>query len=167
MDPRVKTTPADLQNKFALLMSLYQAVNDSSQAARQAQSIHEQLEDLARSAAAPLKDSLESLNSKITELLEGPKKSEASEESETALSSVNSDVIALYKEVEKSDAAPTVAQTDAFNAVNAKLSGSMQEWDEMKREQLPKINEQLRSAGKPELRLDLPPREPEHAQNEE
>jgi hypothetical protein len=167
MDPRVKVSRADLQKKFDLSMRLYEAMNNSSKAVNQARSVHEQLDDLAASATAPLKDSLESLNGKITELLDGVKKAGGSEESETTLSGVNSDVIALYKQVEQSDAAPTVAQAEAFNAVNAKLSGRTREWDELKREQLPKVNEQLRSSGKSELRLDLPPREPEHAQNEE
>lgn len=165
MDPRVKVSQAELEKKFDLSMKLYAAVNDCSQAARQAQSIREQLEN--SSAPPALKESLESLNGKISDLLDGPKKSAASDESETALNSINSDVIALYKEVEKSDAAPTVAQLDAFSAVRGKLSAAMREWEELKREQLPRVNEQLHSAGKPELRLDLPPREREHAQNEE
>lgn len=165
MDPRVKVSQAELEKKFDLSMKLYTAVNDCSQAARQAQSVREQLE--GSSAPPALKDSLASLNGKISDLLDGRKKSAASEESETALNSINSDVIALYKEVEKSDAAPTVTQLDAFSAVRGKLSAAMREWEELKREQLPRVNEQLHSAGKPELRLDLPPREPEHAQNEE
>jgi photosystem II stability/assembly factor-like uncharacterized protein len=167
MDPRVKVTQADLQKKFDLSLKLYSAVNESSEAVNQARSVHEQVEDVAGSTAPPLKGSLESLNGKISELLEGPKKSAGAEESEPALGSINSDVITLYKETEKSDAAPTVAQVEAFNALNRKLSAAMREWEELKREQLPKINEQLRSAGKAELRLDLPPREPEHSQNEE
>jgi hypothetical protein len=165
IDPRVKTSQADLQKAFDLSLKLYAAVGDSSQAVNQARSVHEQLEDLAGSAPPTLKEALEALNGKISELLDGRKSS--SEETETALSSANSDVIALYKEVEKADAAPTVAQQQAFTAVSGKLASALREWEELKRDQIANINQQLHSAGKPEIRLDLPPREPEHAQNEE
>ena len=165
MDPRVKISQAALQKKFDLDTKLASSVTETSQAANQAISAREQLQDIASTAPASLKEPIKTLSESVTELLEGSKDSSAG--SKPGLSSVNADVIALYKEVEKADSEPTVAQADAFTNVNNKLEESLRAWQELKSNQLSKLNQQLRSAGLAEIRLDLPPREPEHAQNEE
>jgi len=163
MDPRVKTSSAGLQKKFALSMKLYSALDESSKAVNQGRSVHEQLEDLSKSGSAPLKDAAGALDKKVTKLLDGEKDSQ----SEIALSSVNGDVIALYKEVEKSDAEPTAAQATGTALLDTKLSQKLKEWGDLKNDELARLNQQLRAAGTTEIRLDLPPREPEHSQNEE
>ena len=167
IDPRVKVSQAGLQKKFDLSMKLYSAVTESSQAANQARSVHEQLQDLAKSAPPSLKEQVEALDKQVSNLLEDAKDDDASSESKPALSSANTDVIALYKEVEKSDAEPTTAQMDSFAALHNKLSEDLNRWEQLKKDQLSKLNGQLRSAGTQEIRLDLPPREPEHSMNEE
>jgi photosystem II stability/assembly factor-like uncharacterized protein len=165
MDPRVKISQAGLQKKFDLDMKLASAVTGSSQAANQVISVREQLQGLVSTAPAPLKEPIKTLSESISEFLEGSK--EASIEAKPGLSGVNADVIALYKEVEKADSEPTTAQVDAFNSINSKLTENLKAWEELKNNQLRKLNQQLHSAGLVEIRLDLPPREPEHAQNEE
>ena len=165
MDPRVKIPQAGLQRKFELETKLAAAVTESSQAVNQAISVREQLQDLAGTAPASLKEPIKTLSENISELLDGSKESSA--ESKPGLSGVNADVIALYKEVEKADSEPTTAQVDAFRSLHGKLAESVKAWEELKTNQVRKLNQQLRSAGLAEVRLDLPPREPEHAQNEE
>jgi phage shock protein A len=165
MDPRVKIPQAGLQRKFELDTKLAAAVTESSQAVNQAISVREQLQDLAGTAPASLKEPIKTLSENISELLDGSKESSA--ESKPGLSGVNADVIALYKEVEKADSEPTTAQVDAFRSLHGKLAESVKAWEELKTNQVRKLNQQLRSAGLAEVRLDLPPREPEHAQNEE
>jgi len=167
MDPRVKVSQAGLQKKFDLDIKLASAVTQSSQAVNQARSVREQLQDLANTAPASLKDPIKALTESITELPDGSKNFSGSAETKPGLTSVNTDVIALYKEVEKADSEPTVAQVDAFRNINSKLTENLKAWEELKGSQLRKLNQQLRSAGLAEIRLDLPPREPEHAQNEE
>jgi hypothetical protein len=146
-------------------MKLYSGVDESSKATNQARSVQEQVDKLRESGPASLRQSIEALDKKISELLEGAKGDGG--ESETALSSLNNDVIALYKEVEKSDNEPTTAQVTAAALAGEKLSESLKEWNEIKNEPLAKLNQELKTAGAPEIRLDLPPREPEHSQNEE
>jgi hypothetical protein len=166
MDPRVKVSQAGLQKKFELDMKLASAVTESSQAVNQARSVREQLQDLANTAPASVKDPIKALTESITELLDGSKNSSGSAGTKPGLTSVNTDVIALYKEVEKADSEPTVAQVEAFRNINSKLTENLKAWEELKGSQLRKLNQQLHSAGLAEIRLDLPPREPEHAQNE-
>jgi len=164
-DPRVKISQAGLQSKFELDLKLASAVTESSLAVNQAISVREQLQDLAGTAPASLKGPIKTLSENISELLDGSK--ESSPESKPGLSSVNADAIALYKEVEKADSEPTTAQVDAFRSLDGKLGKSLKAWEEFKSSRLRKLNLQLHSAGLAEIRLDLPPREPEHAQNEE
>jgi len=163
MDPRVKTSQAGLQKKFDLEMQLAAAITRSSEALSQARSIHEQLEKLT--VTGPLQDSVKTLDSKISALLDGAKNSSAS--SASALSANNSAVIALYKEVEKADAAPTAAQREAFTKIENELAVGVKRWDELKTADIPALNHQLGGAGLPELRLDLPPQQEAGGQNEE
>jgi photosystem II stability/assembly factor-like uncharacterized protein len=167
MDPRLKVSPAGLQKKCDLSIRLSSAVSESSQAVDQARSVHEQFEDLAESAPESLKGAVKALDKEISNLLAAPTHDGASSEATSGLSSANKDVIALYKEVEKSDAEPTTAQVASFAALNSKLSGDLKNWEQLKKDELSKLNQQLRSAGLREIRLDLPAREPEHSINEE
>ena len=161
IDPRVKVSQAGLQKKFDLSMKLYFALDESSKAVNQARSVHEQLGDLEKSASASLKPAAAALDKKVSELLDGGK------DAETALSSVNGDVIALYKEVEKADAEPTIAQESSAVLLTQRLKEQLQVWKEVKNSDVAHLQQQLRSTGAQEIRLDLPPREPEHSQNEE
>ena len=132
----------------------------------QARSVHEQCEDLAESASAAIKQTVKTLDTRLAELLGGRKDSGESE-TKPALSEANTDVIALYKEVEKADGEPTRAQIESFELLDSRLSEELRAWNQLKADQLAKLNQQLRSAGQKQIRLDLPPREPEHAHNEE
>jgi photosystem II stability/assembly factor-like uncharacterized protein len=167
MDPRVKVSPADLQQKFDLEIKISSAITQSSQAVNQARSVHEQLQDIAKSAPAGLREAVKGADTRDSELLDGPKEPSSSAETGVALSSLSDDLLSFYKEVEKSDGAPTTSQTTAANLLNDKLAQSVKAWDGFKTNELTKLNEKLHSAGLAEIRLDLPPREPEHAHNEE
>ena len=117
--------------------------------------------------AAALREAVRGADTRVSELLDGPKEPSSRGERGVALSSLSDDLLSFYKEVEKSDGAPTTSQTTAANLLNDKLIQSVKAWDEFKTNELTKLNEKLRSVGLAEIRLDLPPREPEHAHNEE
>ena len=167
MDPRVKVSQADLQKELDLEMQLASAITQSSEAVSQARSVHEQLGKLAESTNGSLKDSVKALDSKMSAVLEGPKDPLPSAPTEPALAGSNSTMIALYKEVEKADAPPTVAQAEAFTKTEGELGAALKRWDEVKANELPPLNQQLRGAGLPELRLDLPPQQKAGGEDEE
>src|SRR5581483_183514 len=107
MDPRVKTSADALQRKFELETRLVASITRGSEAVLQARSAREQLDKLADWKTA-LNDSIKALRGKISEILDGPKETSSS----PALTTENSDLISLYKEVEKADASPTAAQIE-------------------------------------------------------
>ncbi len=167
MDPRVKASASDLQKQLALEMQLATAMTRSSQALSQTRSVREQLEKLAKNATGPLRDSVEALEQEISAILGGPPDSAVSVSQEPALVAGDSTVTSLYKEVEKADVAPTVAQEEAFTRVESELGAAIKRWDGVKASELPALNQKLRGAGLPELRLDLPPQQQAGGEDEE
>jgi photosystem II stability/assembly factor-like uncharacterized protein len=154
MDPRVKIPMADLQKQSALETQLISAMEEGARDVSQARSVREQLESLAKSAKAPVADSIERMEKTISVLLSA---APATDSQKPALVTADKTINALYKEVEKADAAPTVAQMEAFAKAKNELSLGVKSWDDMKRKEIPALNEQLHGANLPELRLDLAP----------
>jgi len=117
---------------------------------------------LEKNQASFFADPARKLGAKLAALLDGD-----DEAAQPTLKAVNNDTIDLYKEVEKADAAPTAAQMNADRHIESKLSTVLKEWNSLKTKDIPALNLQLPSAGMPEIRLDLPPREEETGENEE
>lgn len=166
IDPRVKATMAELQNEFQEEMELAAAVTRSSDAVMQARSLREQIKKMFSSAKASLKTSLTGFDNNLSALLDGDNGPE-NEEKAPALKSTNSDLIALYKAVGSADVAPTVAQVGASKKAQADLTALLSRWKELKSTQLLELNSQLKQAGLPELRVNLPPEELDGGEDEE
>jgi photosystem II stability/assembly factor-like uncharacterized protein len=167
MDPRVKISVADLQKQLALETQMVSAMDEGARDVSQARSIREQVEKLAKSVKAPVADSIERLEKAISALLSAAPDSTATESQKPALVAVDKTINGLYKEVEKADTAPTVAQMEAFAKAKNELSLGVKSWDEMKRKEISALNEQLHGAGLPELRLDLAPSQEAGGEDEE
>jgi hypothetical protein len=165
MDPRVQASPAELQQQFDLEVKLASAVTQISEAVTQARTVHEQIAKLLDQSAGQLKDSLESVDRKLSELLDGDK--EAGAAKAPTLPQTNTNLIALYGDIGKADAAPTPAQIEAANKSEAALNDMLTRWNQLKARDIPALNRELKAAGLPELRLDLPPQQQEGGEDEE
>jgi photosystem II stability/assembly factor-like uncharacterized protein len=162
MDPRVKTSAAGLKQKLDLEIQLADAIGRSSEAVSQARSVQEQLTDLEQKRGAAFADNTKVLAARLNAILEGDDESD-----HPTLKAENNDAIDLYKEVEKSDAAPTLAQVNAASHLLAEVEVTRKHWEQLKTKDLPALNLQLPAAGLPAIRLDMPPREEETGENEE
>ncbi len=149
LDPRVKTSLEDLQAQLVLEARLVSALNRSSEAGSQARSVREQLEDVAKNADRQVKESIEGWEKTIAAILGTAEK--------PGLTAADDTINALYKDVEKADAAPTVAQVEAFAKAESELSAAIERWEAVKAKDLPEMNRRLRGVGLPELKLDLAP----------
>jgi photosystem II stability/assembly factor-like uncharacterized protein len=167
MDPRVKTSADGLKKQFDLEMQLASAVTQSSEAVLQARSVREQLQKLAGSSNESLRGSIKSLDEQISGLVDVPKDSSVSASPAPNLTGANKNLLALYKEVERADAEPTVAQLEAFSKTSGELAAALKPWNELKNTQLVALNRQLSASGMPEVRLDLRSQQPESGSNEE
>lgn len=166
MDPRVRLSAAALQGQLALEKKLALAVSESSRAVLEALSLKEQLEKDAVSASGEAKKSIEVIEQKLAAVLNGEKEAGNTEE-KPALSEINNELISLYKEVEKADMEPTLAQQRTFTSIEPKLKEAIENWEQFKRSELPAGNLKLRGAGLPALRPDIPPQHEAAGENEE
>jgi photosystem II stability/assembly factor-like uncharacterized protein len=167
MDPRVKASPADLQKQFNLEIDLVSGLSKSSEAVTQARSIREQIATLLNTASSPLKEQLGALDNKVSELLEGEKESAAGGEKAPSLTYTNGNLVELYKQVERADAAPTQAQVEGSTKSETVLAPMLTHWNDLKSRDIPQLNQQLKSGGLAALRLDLPPQQQEGGEDEE
>ena len=167
MDPRGKISAAQLEQEFDLESRLVSLVTRSSEAVMQARSVREQVKNLSGEATGALLELVKQLDKKVATILDGEQNPSSSVPPNQALGAANSGAIALYKEVEKADAAPTSAQIEATAKLESDLGQLMKRWDEVKAGEVPGLNQQLNSAKLPEVRPDLPPQQEETGSNEE
>jgi photosystem II stability/assembly factor-like uncharacterized protein len=124
MDPRVKISPAGLQQQFASEKQLARTISLSTEAIREARSAQEQIEK---------RPDLAELGKKLKAVLGsggffGPAPAEA------GLISVNSQASGLYGEIDSADAAPTAAQAAALAKITRDSPGVMERWTKLKDE---------------------------------
>jgi photosystem II stability/assembly factor-like uncharacterized protein len=139
-DPRVKAPAQALEAQFQLASSLAGLLTDSSRALLAAQSEHAQLQALAEKQ--PAATFIASYNTKLSELV-------------APLSEIQGQVETLYKDVVRGDAAPTVAQISASEAVRKKTMPLLETWNQLQSE-LPAVNKRLRNARLAPVRPELP-----------
>ena len=163
MDPRVKTPPEGLRALFAMQTTLADRMTHSSEAVSQARAIHDQIEKLADRANGSTKEAIESLNKKLSDLLEGapapvPQKPPAPAAAlvppvpaESTLTQVAANIVALYAEIDRADVAPTPAQDHALVTIERDFAAAMKRWGSLRTSDIPLLNRQLKSAGLPEL----------------
>ncbi len=172
LDPRVKATPLALQQKFALETRLANDLSQSSEAVLQAESVRKQIKKLSAQASGGTGDALKSLDAKLAALLDGPEK--PARTSVRGLKDMNGDVFSLYGAVsgndsvaKDADAAPTAAQLSTTAAVEKEIAPHLTNWNQIKATDLAAINQQLKSANIPELKLEVNPDAAESAVDQE
>jgi len=167
MDPRVKTPAAGLEKKFQAETRLASLMSDSARDLIQGGSIREQLEKLSAQANPATKDTILSLQKKLTALLGAPGGFFAPPTQEITLGRVNGQAGTLYIQVWQADAEPTSAQLDALTATERDGSDVLKRWNEFKSADLPALNRMLRESNAPEIRLESDPRHDEPQVDEE
>jgi hypothetical protein len=151
MDPRVKTSAAELQEQFALSWQLYQLRLTLAPIGKKFDDINEQLTKLkARAAERP--DVTEKLEAFVQTLTQfgPPHPRPGSPPSLFVLDSTTR----LFDEIQGADAAPTATVKDAVADVQKRVEPLMQAWRKLLDTDLPVLNQQLKQAGFSEIRTD-------------
>lgn len=156
MDPRVEATEAELKQLFELESKLSGLVSGSSEAALEAHSVREQLEQSSKSAQPEMKKAIEGLDKELEALLSG-KEHSANAEGEPGLDDLTGEAGSLYAGVGQADAAPTTAQRQAADHTGEELSEVLSHWARLKGTSIPEMNHKLRSAHLPELSVEQKP----------
>ncbi|MGH8279096.1 MAG: WD40/YVTN/BNR-like repeat-containing protein [Gammaproteobacteria bacterium] len=150
MDPRVKTSTADLEKQFTASMRAYQEAMHASAVLGQVRDLEKQI------AARPASDKLTAYRKQLEEL-SGP---EASSQfafffrgGPPTLGSLGGTLQMLMGRMQDADVAPTAADMQALNQTSTELRGLLQKWDQLKGEPLAELNRVLQTHHQPELRL--------------
>jgi photosystem II stability/assembly factor-like uncharacterized protein len=151
MDPRVKTSAAELQEQFALSWQLYQLRLTLAPIGKKFDEINEQLTKLkARAAERP--DVTENLEAFVQTLAQfGPPHSRPGAPPSLF---VFETAVRLFNEIQGADAGPSAAVKDAVADVEKKVGPLMQAWQKLLETDLPALNQQLRQAGLSEVKQD-------------
>lgn len=62
--------------------------------------------------------------------------------------------MAVYAELDRADAKPTSAQEEAVSKIEKDFATVSKQWDNLKSQDLPALNRQLRAANRPEIHLE-------------
>ncbi len=164
MDPRVKTSTEGLAQMFHVESRLAGMMNESTRAVAEARSAREQLGTLAKSASGPAADAVSVFDKKVAGVLGGggPRGPGAAA---ATLGGLGGEIGALYGEVDRADATPTVAQVNAVAETENKLSQVLKQWKAVKESDLPALNQQLRGANLPEIHLESNPKQEEESED--
>jgi photosystem II stability/assembly factor-like uncharacterized protein len=160
LDPRIKTSSADLQEQFQLATRLAAMMDGSYEAVGEARPLLDELQKVSKQqASGPLAEPVSSLLKKVTALVGRPGGFFAPPSPEVTLSRVSGEVAALYSQIEAADAGPTASQTSAASDAANDFSDVLTRWNEIKSADVPALNHQLGGAGLPEIHLRAEPQQ--------
>jgi photosystem II stability/assembly factor-like uncharacterized protein len=153
MDPRVKTSQADLQQQFAISKTIYEETLQATKAIHEVTVLRDQINSgtfkVPGNAATELESKLEKIAG--AERGEGRRGGPAGP---PTLSSVRTQLARLEHSIQNADAAPTTAQVEASQEIAKPLPALLEEWEAVKKTDLKAINEQLRKQKLPQLSLN-------------
>ena len=152
MDPRVKTSAADLQEQFNLSWKLYQLRLKLAPIGKKFDDVAEQLTKL-RAKAAERSDVTQKLEAFAETFVKfgPPHPRPGAPPSLFILESTTR----LFNDIQAADAAPTAAINAAVADLETKVEPIMEAWHKLLEFDLPAVNQQLKQAGFPEIKAEL------------
>jgi photosystem II stability/assembly factor-like uncharacterized protein len=152
MDPRVKTSAADLQEQFDLSWQLYQLRLKLAAIGKKFDDIAEQLTKL-KAKAAERPDVTQKLEAFAQTLMKfgPPHPQPGAPPSLFVLESTTR----LFNDIQGADAAPTAAVKDAVADLQTKVGPMMDAWHKLLESDLPALNQQLKQAGFLEIKTEV------------
>jgi len=165
IDPRVKTPKDGLVQMFEMESRLATMMTENTRALAEARSAHEQLQKLAGQASGPVADAVSTFDKKTTAVLGGGERRGGGSSAVPTISAVSGAIGALYGEVERADAMPTMAQRNAMTETEKRFAETTKQWAALKHTDLPALNLRLQAVNLPEIRVDAKPVEEDHSED--
>jgi hypothetical protein len=165
-DPRVKTPDEGLAQMFQMETRLASMMTDNTRALAEARSARDQLQKLAGQANGPVADAIAALQKKLAAVLgggEGPRG--GGSVTTPTITGISGAIGALYGEVDRADATPTSAQQNAMTETEKGFADVKKQWVALKETDLQALNQQLRKANLPEVRLESSAPEEDESQD--
>jgi hypothetical protein len=159
MDPRIKTSPAGLQKQFTLSMKTYDGAREIRQTLLKIEKLHAQLKNLhSLAGTGAVADSLASFEQEVSSMVGGGggrrfRRAPAGT-AEPTFNRVSGELQGLMDLFQGADAEPTTQGVAAFNATEKNLTRLFERWNTFQKNNLVKLNDQLKAAGLPSLVVD-------------
>ena len=142
MDPRIKTSMADLQKQHDLSMLCYEGRLRINKISKETVNLHNQIKELSGKSRSDLHASLSSLDEKITNIENTKPKDKLK-----SFAQVNNSFASLFNLLQESDMPPTNSTIEAVNTSEKNLKQLEETWMKIKTVDVPQINNELKKAG--------------------
>jgi hypothetical protein len=159
MDPRVKTTIAELQQQFDVSKSMYDDLLRATNVLHEITVLREQLK--ARSTEAPVAQSKDSIEGKLDAIAGSERAARGGggggrggPVGPPTLGTVRTQIARMEHEIQKADEAPTAAQVEAAQITAKPLNDLLQQWEQLKQTNLRALNRELEENHLSALKLD-------------
>ena len=160
LDPRVKTSMADLEKQLDLATKISEAVSRDHATVNQIHGLREQLTALKKRLKEQKKgeniiqtvDELDKKMAAVEEELYQPK-IKSTEDSLNYPDKLDQQFVSLGSGVQQADSAPNAAAYDRFKDLGAQLDGLMAKWQEIESKDLSALNELIRKEKVPAIML--------------
>ncbi|MGH9454403.1 MAG: hypothetical protein ACRD2O_10600, partial [Terriglobia bacterium] len=160
LDPRLKSTPSDLEKQLKLALDIRQRLTQIDTAVNQAQSLEGQLTALAKdlggeSGQQAMVKAANDLNAKLKEFVNTLIDPEitGSEDSLNYPLRLDGKYAVLETVVESANHAPGQQSFAVFQSLNQRLDPVMANWESMRTKDLASLNDMMRKAKVPALRI--------------
>ncbi len=161
IDPRVKTSVADLQQQFALSQQVYQNILALQPINDQVEQLRAQIKaQRAKSPAAADTAKLDAFSQKLDAFAGagGGRRRRGTQQAPT-LSSVRGSLFEMFSVLQDADAAPTPQAAQAVPVLTKSTQDLQKQWAEIQKTDLPQLKSQLGIAALPQVAGDLKPSE--------
>lgn len=150
MDPRVKTSPADLEKQFELSIKLYEARLKLEPVSETINSLASQLDEArARSASAEVNAKIDAFLTKLSRLAGANTRQPGTQLSLTVIDRIAT----LFDRIQEVDVAPTVGVTNATLDALAQAETLSRDWGRLLENDLPAMRKLLDENKLPQLRI--------------
>jgi hypothetical protein len=154
MDPRVKTSLAGLQQQFKLSNDLYTQLLTLSPAAEEAGALRKQLKDLQPKATGDALAAIKALDQKLQALAGGATRRPGAGTEPPTLGALKTKFLTLFGVFQEADVTPSTQAAAAVADLQKQLPPLMDRWKAMQSQDIPALNQQLKNANLPELKLE-------------
>ncbi len=154
MDPRVKTSQSGLLQQFKLSEQLYNQLLTLSPAAEDVAAVQKQLKDLQKTAQGDVLAAVNKLDQSLQALASGRTRRPGAGTEPPSLGGLKTRYLALLGMFQEVDETPTTQAASAVPDLEKQLSPLMEQWKEIKADDIPALNQMLKKANMPELKME-------------
>lgn len=148
MDPRIKTSVADLQKQRDLSMICYEGRLRISKFSKETVSVHNQIKELMAESKDNLHTSLSSLDEKIIAIENAKTKDKLKD-----FSQVYNSFGSLFNLLQESDMPPTNVTIESVGVSKKDFQQLEEVWMKIKTSDIPSINRELKKSGLPLINI--------------